>query len=182
MPEPSLIPRTGQDNNARPSEPLGVFFVLGILVLAIVVAALVGVIFYKQFLEGEIEAITVDLKKIEDSFKESNIEEWARVSQSMEIAKSALAEHLYISSIFTFLEENTIPNVRFSNFNLNASENHVTLDAKARNYTVLAQQKEIFEKNSAVASLGLSNFMLTPNGGVDLALDIIFNDTLIKIQ
>src|SRR3990167_6400953 len=98
MPEPSLIPRTGQDNNARPSEPLGVFFVLGILVLAIVVAALVGVIFYKQFLEGEIEAITVDLKKIEDSFKESNIEEWARVSQSMEIA--------LLETVFNFFQIN----------------------------------------------------------------------------
>ena len=175
MAEPSLIPKTGQNQVSPPRESLGTFMVLGVLVFVVAIVALIGLIFYKQFLRGEIAKETETLKKLEAELSRSSIEEWSRTAESIEVAKKVLANHRYLSNVFSFIEKNTLTEVRFSKFTFDAAGDKAKLSAQAKSYVALAQQKEIFEKDPAVKKLGLSEFNLTPKGGVDALVDITFN-------
>lgn len=151
---------------------MGIFNVLGIMVFGIAVAVLVGLLLYKQYLGGRIETITEDLKKFEADFNQSNVDEWIRTAESIGVAKDVLEKHRRLSNVFSFLATSTVSGVRFSKFSFESSSNKVNLDTEARSYTALSQQREIFENNPAVEKIALSNFLLTPSGGVSASVEL----------
>lgn len=179
MAEPSLIPKTGQDRYAARTESMGIFMVLGVLIFCVSIAALIGIIFYKQFLVGAIDKTTQESRRLEAEFSQSAVQEWARTAESIEIAKEVLTQHRYLSNVFTFLEQNTLPEVRFSRFAYDATTNKVTLGVGAKSFDAVAQQKEIFSRDPAVSQLGIGSFNLTSTGGVEYEMDLTFNSTVL---
>ena len=178
MDDQIIIPGHGQENFQIGRKSFGVFMVLGFLILAVSIAALAGIILYKRFLVNKVEASKNELMKLEAGFDQAQIEKWAMTARSIDLAKEALKNHAYISNVFTFLEQNTLPDVRFSAFSFNSNSNSVRLGAEAKSYAALAQQKAIIESDPAVENLAISNFKLTPIGGVDFDLEVTFNSSI----
>lgn len=180
MAETSFIPKTfaGEDLS-KPKEYLGVFLVAGVVVFVIAVSSLVGLIFYKQYLSGQIEGMTKDLKRIEEDFKKSSIEEWARTAESMDLAKDVISKHGFLSNVFSFIEKNTLPDVRFNRFDYEAGKTVVILEAEAKSYEAMAQQREVFIENPAVSKIGIGNFKLDSAGRINFEISLTFNPSIL---
>ncbi|MBI2023778.1 hypothetical protein HYT00_00030 [Candidatus Giovannonibacteria bacterium] len=181
MAETTFIPKPfGVDEAySKPKEYLGIFMVAGVVIFALAVASLIGLIFYKQYLNGQIEGMTKDLKKLEADFGKSSIEEWARTAESIELAKGVLSKHRFLSQALTFIQNNTLADIRFNKFDYESGKTRVLLGVEAKSYEALAQQREVFLKDPAVAKVGLSDFKLDSSGKVNFAVELTFNPSLL---
>lgn len=156
--------------------------VAGILIFILSVSALVGLIFYKQYLTKQQDSLTQDIKKKEGEFNQTDIQEWARTAEAIDLAKQILANHKYISNAFTFVQKNTLPDVRYSKFLFDAGNKKITLGAEAKSFTAMAQQRQIFISNPAIVSAAAGNFDLDKTGKVLFSVDLIFNPSLLSSQ
>ena len=55
--------------------------------------------------------------------------------------------HHLASNVFAFIEQNTLPNVWFSGFNMAQTTGEIRLSGEAENMEALSRQGEVFEKN-----------------------------------
>lgn len=178
MDDQIIIPGRGQESFQVGRKSFGIFMVLGFLILAVSIAALVGILLYKQFLADGVQAAKTELRDLEAGFDQAQIEEWTSTARSIDLAKETLKNHAYISNIFSFLERNTLPDVRFTTFSFDSNSNTVRLGAQAKSYAALAQQKGILEADPVIENLAIGNFRLTPKGGVDFDLEVTFNSSI----
>ena len=72
-----------------------------------------------------------------------------------------LNNHIIITSFFNFLEENTHPNVYFSQMGVQSLSSNVSLSGKADSFLTLGQQLMIFNNNPLTKSVSLSNISLS---------------------
>ena len=81
------------------------------------------------------------------------------------------------------LEQNTLPDIRFANFNYGGSGgNLIALSGDAKSYTTLAEQALVLESTKNIESLALSNLSLRSGGRVGFDLSITINPELINYQ
>ena len=179
MAEPSFIPKTLPDRLNKIKEPMGVLMFVGLLVFVFSLLSLGGLFLYNRALGNQVNDLVGSIKRLEADFDRDSIFELSRTAEAIDIAKEVLSRHSYLSNLFLMIEENTLPEIRYSRLAFEASNNKVTLSTEAKSYTALAHQREIFRKNPAVVGLVLNNFALTLTGGVKLALEITFNPALL---
>lgn len=179
MAQSSFIPKTIPERLSRVKEPLGILMFLGVLIFGLSLMTLGGLFFYRRLLTNQVQDLSNSLSRLEADFDPASIEELARTASSIEIAKTVLARHRYLSNVFLFLEKNTLPDVRFSKFSFDAANSTANLAAQAKSYTALAQQREIFRSEPSVNNLVLSSLTLTPEGGVTFTAELTFNPAIL---
>src|SRR3989304_4940525 len=182
MTDPSLIPSNSQQYASRPRESAGIFMVAGVLIFILAVSALAGLIFYKQYLTKQKDSITSQIKTKEEEFNQTDIQIWARTAEAIDLAKQILANHSYVSSAFAFIQKNTLPDVRYSEFSFDSESKKITLGAEAKNYTSMAHQRQIFINNPDIASVAVGDFNLDKAGKVLFSVELIFNSSLLASQ
>ncbi len=150
--------------------------ILGILCL-ILLLALVASYFYldnltkkiKQEVENKEKALvaTSSEKELEDNLglAERKINKFADL----------LLNHRNPLNVFTFLESLCLPNVQFSNFDLDSGKNTVSISGKTDNFITLEQQIEVFKKESLVEKIELSDISMGGEEGVNFAFLFTFN-------
>ena len=67
-----------------------------------------------------------------------------------------LKNHEFASNVFAFIQTQTMPNVWFSQFNLDEKNNGVQLSGEADDIDALSRQVATFEKNKYVENIALS--------------------------
>lgn len=182
MTEPSLIPNNRGQYVSRPQGAVGVLIIAGVLIFILSISALVGLIYYKQYVVKEKDILIQEIKKREGEFDQNLINEWARTAEAIDLAKQVLEKHRYVSNVFAFVQKNTLPDVRYAKFEFDAEGKKITLGAEAKNYTALAQQRQIFIKNPAISSVAIGNLNLDKSGKVLFSVDLIFNPSLLRTQ
>ncbi len=91
-----------------------------------------------------------------------------------------LEAHILGSKFFEFLENNTHPRVFFSSINLNIEGAKAVFSGKTDSFSTLEQQLSIFNQNSLIEDLLLTEAFLNKEGGIDFDLEIFFNATIFK--
>lgn len=176
MVEPAFIPKTIQVPMSR--APLrgafGVLPFLGTVLLLLALVTLGGVFFYRELLERQAQGLQASLQRLEADFDPPLVQELSRVSRRIEASKNLLNQHHIPSGVFQFLEENTLPEVRFTNFSFDVSAGSLNMSGEAKSYTALAHQDAILRKNPSVRRFVLANFSLQPNGNIGFLVEISF--------
>lgn len=89
------------------------------------------------------------------------------------------------SNIFSFIEQNTLPDVWFYNFGLAETSGEIKLSGETTNLKTISRQIEIFEnKKEYVKEVSSFNTIVETNGAVKFSLSMvlspeIFNDAAI---
>ena len=87
-----------------------------------------------------------------------------------------IKDHKISSGIFVFIEEKTLPNVWFSNFDLSSSVSEIRLSGEAENLETVSRQIQLFEQDKYVKSIDVLHSEVQPTGKVGFLL------TLSKLQ
>lgn len=95
--------------------------------------------------------------------------------------KNLISKHRFSSSIFLFFEKTTLPQVQFSNFNLNGSTLRVDLAGETTNFNTLAQQITILENSPEVESIEFGGLSITAKNRIGFSLNVIFKPSLINL-
>jgi len=91
-----------------------------------------------------------------------------------------LNNHILVTKFFDFLEENTHPNIYFSQMSLKPSSASVSLSGKSDSFLSLGQQLMILGDSSMVKSVSLSNISLSEEGSIVFSVGIYLDPTLFK--
>jgi len=100
----------------RRRAPLGLLFVLSIILFLIALAGIIGVIVYEEILERSIESKAVSLQRAQDAFDPDLIDELRRLDNRIKSSQSILNAHISMTPFFALLEDLTLKNVRFNEF------------------------------------------------------------------
>lgn len=178
----SFIPKTVVSKLPY-SKGRGFSFLIVISAVIFVISAgyLIGAWFYQGVLENDLQILTGDLDKIKKEFELVSLEDFSKIAVSIETAKTILAGHKAVSRVFDFFEKNTLPEVRFLNFNYELGEQpSLGLSGEAEGFLVLAQQVLILRKNEFLKNISLSNLSLKKGGLVGFTLTMILDPKFIK--
>src|SRR3989344_4039191 len=75
--------------------------------------------------------------------------------------------HRISLNVFSFIEQNTLPNVWFSSFNVSEIRNEINLAGESENMEALSSQVKIFEgSKDYVKSIGVLNFQVVDQGKI----------------
>src|SRR3972149_3163406 len=113
--EPTFIPRTPIPAGRR-STGLGWFFAVSFLFLAASGLVTGGMWLYRGLLTSQIAGYSDTLQKVETEFEPALILELRRTAQAIDVGRDLLKKHVAVSRLLEFIEDNTLPDTRFTRF------------------------------------------------------------------
>lgn len=172
----SFIPKTTLDPIANNAEhrPLSFFSFITSIIFFITVLVAGGAFGWNKYLETSKAKVKSNLEKNVKSFEPQTLDEYVRLNNRIDSAKALLANHVAISYIFDFLQDNTIQSVKFTDFKYEIGADNIatlSMNGQAKSYNAVAYQAEVFGKEKALKTPLFSNLDLDTFGNV------IFNFT-----
>lgn len=161
-----------QGNLSKKINQVDFWFTLSFILLIGVLLFCFGLWGYQINLNKNNEGLT---QKLEELQSKRNLElegNFIELKEIIENFKEILDKRLYSSNILKTLEELTLPQVQYSIFRVDLNNFLLDLKAKAINYSLLAEQIMIFENDSRIKKIGLSEISLEKSGSVGTDLNI----------
>ena len=147
---------------------------LMVFLLVIALGLWGGFLFYKKNIEKEISGVKQEIKTLEEARDLKMVEKITSFEEGISGLKEILSGHKYTGKIFGLLEENTLPEVAWNNFSLEAVSGKIFLEGVAKTYSFVAKQMKAFE-NSPLSEVEISEVELGDEGGVSFGLEIGFD-------
>lgn len=151
------------------------YIYIGLIVLAVVVAAAFGLGFYLKGLEtkiADIDASLADLEKRREPKKEQGLLLFQR--QSAQIS-SVLNNHIFWTQAFQKMESLLQPNIKVISMQSNTTDNSVQFTGEAPNYLTLARQVAAFTNDDTIVDVSVDNVKINQVGRITFALMFKFN-------
>ncbi len=194
----SFIPKQVLVKESRPRrEPLGLFFLLSLVVLFIVLLFLGGVYVYRSTLDSEINrpcpsvnpgaiegcGLIASIEARRQSLDQTLILRIERLDKLLKRAAVILDNHRTLLPVFRFLEDQTLQTIRYSSFSQTGAS--LNLRGSAQNYEGIALQSIIFAENSRVENSRVKDFVFSDlnvdaGGRVNFSLKLEVNPKLLN--
>ncbi|TSC78258.1 MAG: hypothetical protein G01um101429_872 [Parcubacteria group bacterium Gr01-1014_29] len=188
MSDPSLIAKSrmeyaGSPRMQKTGKGLDILVLIAFLFFFVVALVYGGIVFYKGSLEESLDGLTHELAQQEEDLDPKIIGEIARVDRGLATARSLLAQHVYTSHLFDFLEDNTLEDVYYTNFSYGFTNGGaVTVSGKASGFSALHQQLEQLRAQPTVSSITLTNVQIADAGAVNFGMDFVLNENLFRYR
>ncbi|PJE64713.1 MAG: hypothetical protein COU90_00360 [Candidatus Ryanbacteria bacterium CG10_big_fil_rev_8_21_14_0_10_43_42] len=188
MADPTLISKMPSVGEASPrkqrsvSGGMGVFTMLSLVFFILMGLAYGGVFLYKRSIESNLDGLTRQLSNIEEELDSDIIQEIVRVDKGLAVAQDLLAQHVYSSRLFEFLENNTLETVQYNDFTYSFGSRSVILAAVADSYVSLNEQIHIFQNLPLIRSVDFSGISMLEDDTVGFSLNLTFNDNIFRFN
>lgn len=156
-----------------------------IILLVIDCLLLVGLLTSYFYFSSSSKKITELLKKTpQEIFLEEQIKQKETALSLVETRINAfgklLAEHQETVKILNFIEKVCLPNVWFSKFDFNASQQTIGISGQTDNFVNLWQQIDILKKEPMLKNVSLTSMGVAKEEGVDFFLSFQFDPLIFK--
>jgi len=158
------------------------WMILTVGFLLLVVLIYLGLTGYKSSLTEEkenLEERLVELTNQRDLEMEVNFME---LKTDIEDLRKVLENRLYSSKIFEMLEEITLPQVQFTSLEADLSQAKLNLKTETVDYPTLAKQVVVFEQDSRIEKVDLSDVNLETSGRIGSDLRIELNPDFLRSE
>ncbi len=158
------------------------WMILTVGFLLLVTLTYFGLTGYKSSLieeKGNLEERLVELTNQRDLEKEVNFIE---LKTDIEDLKKVLEDRFYSSKIFEMLEEITLPRVQFTSFEADLSQAKLILRTEVVDYPTLAKQVIVFEQDSRIEKVDLSEVNLETSGRIVSNLRVELNPDFLRSE
>ncbi|MFA5360321.1 MAG: hypothetical protein WC349_05230 [Patescibacteria group bacterium] len=113
-----------------------------------------GLVFYQKSQQAKNLAQIKKFAELEQDIKkeEASLKEIIDFQAKLKTVSQIFSQHIYWTNFFKFLEDNTIKDVYFVNFEGDTSGNYA-MDAITTNYSSIAEQVNTFKKNAKISAV-----------------------------
>ena len=180
----SFIPKRPVANTRSIREPMGIFTLLGIIILVLMTVASVGLYFYKDYLTKQKSSLSASLLKGKGYFEENTISELDSFSKKTKDLKKLLDNHVAVSLLFPLIGQITIPSVTYTSFSYDSSTSAVSLDATAPSYKDVIIQSDIFNTptNKYFHNVVFSNVSKDKNGQISFKISFNVDPSILSYK
>ncbi len=121
------------------------FFLFSLLIAITAVVAYAGMAFgYIPFLKAQINKQQASIDELGRVVSPQKQEEFIRFYSQLVNVQSILRSHAIISPLFSMLEQNTNTGVQYTVMETRIPERKISLEGRAENYGIFAQQLQAF--------------------------------------
>ena len=155
------------------SKPVGIVFVVSLLIFIISLAIGGGVYAYKKYLEQQVDELAVSLEKVQKNLDPNAIKEFSVMDKRLRNSEILLNQHEVVFPVFNVLGATTLPTVRYTKLDVAFSETgdlDVALSGESDGYRSIALQSQALAQNADLKDTIFSNFVVTPKGRVSFDL------------
>jgi hypothetical protein len=169
------------------SKRFGFLTLITVSVLLLTIASFLGVFGYRKYLEKKIDSLSASLEEIKSEIEPNFIVEITNFAERIKAGEEILSNHIAASSIFRFIEKNTLNKVSFSNFSFSIqkpsgrilkAKNIVSMNGVAENFSILAKQLDVLKNNPFIEQAEFSNFNLLPDGNINFLVKLTISQSL----
>ncbi len=178
----SFIPHPASSGGMRGhGNFMGVLAILAYLLLALTVAAAIGVFIYGRILNAEQSSQDAALAKAETGIDQATVVNFVRLRDRLTSSNTLLNNHVALSNFFTVLENLLITNVSFTSLHINNSNGNITLDGSgaAKTFNALAAASDSFATDGRIKNAIFSSIAVGANGFVTFSLSATLDPKLI---
>ena len=182
----SFVPQKTFEPTFYKKRRLGVLVVFPFFLFLASVLFYGGLLFYKNKIKKETDVLADSLERAKSAFEIPLINEISQISEKINYSKTLLERHTGLISIFDFLQENTLKDVRFKDFKYSISKTEdrgemptVVMEGLAKSYSILALQGDIFEKDKNIQNVSFSDLGLSERGTVNFNVKLILNPQML---
>lgn len=180
----SFIPKTAFEESGLKREGFGFFGVLVVLVFIVSLVVSGGAFFYKMMLKSDIGNLKSQVSSALAAIDKKSVNEIVLFDKQLDSVREVLSRHVAVSQFFEMLEKDSVSQIQFMNLNFSAypgSNITVSMDGKARSYSAIALQEDVFIKNTDPVSVNFNNMKADPKSGeVSFSFKGEFKNKLIK--
>lgn len=169
----SFIPKRAVQETKGTKSSMGFLTIIGVVIFFLSLTAAGGMFLYQKLIERNIDRKAAELERNKSAFEPSLIMELSRLDRRIKLAEEILAGHTAPSAIFAMLEESTLRNVRFKNFNflMQAGVPSISMTGEAVSFETVALQSDELVGTQAVLGQIFSALDVDPNGNVTFSYD-----------
>lgn len=166
----SFIPKKPLIASVAPVRSGGVS-ILWLGALFIFIMSLVGAgaaYFFASHVQDSIQQASDSLTRAQAAYDPNAVQNLIRLNNRLTQASTLLKNHLAPSALFTFLEQNTLTNVRFSDFSYSTNpsgEISLSLSGQAHDFASVALQSDVFSRSKSLKDVLFSDVNVDPSSG-----------------
>lgn len=169
------------------SEPVGILFVVSMILLFVVILATGGLYFYKGIVQKNITGMENTLSLAQNRFEPSKISELQVLDKRLRASSEILAKHVVITPVFDALQKITMKTVRYTKFSydLGTGRNavvNIRISGQAIGYRSVALQADLFTKNKNLIDPVFSNLTLDTSGNVLFDLEFSVDPSFVNYK
>lgn len=176
----TFIPKTPIVQQAAPSstavsKPVGIVFVISLIIFIVSIGIGGGVYVYKTYLQKQLEELSVSLERVQKSLDPNVIKEFTVMDKRLRNAETLLSNHSVTFPLFDVLRSTTLPTVRYTKMDLAFTDTgalSANLSGESDGYRSIALQSQALAENANLSDTIFSNFVVTPKGRV--SFDVSF--------
>jgi len=179
----------------RPHAPISLFLLVSMLAFFVTVGIGGYVFLEKKLLIQQITSEQTQITQNKNGLisDEATIENIVELNNRIAVAGTLLNNHVAIEPIFNFLQQATLPNVRFTNFSFttNAGSGNagptvqVLLSGLARDWETVASQADEFalpDWKNIISQPKISDLSLNADGSVSFSFSATVNPSQLSYQ
>ena len=158
------------------------FFFISLTLFLIVLVVLGGLLLLNKSRVGTRDQIAAQNKSKEENLRPELLEQVSVLDKRLKNVRTLLASHFFVSNVLKVIEQDTHPQVRFTNFAFSADSRKADMSGEAANYSVLSRQVNILERDPQVERVEFGGLSTAEVKFVGFKLSIIFRPTLLGIR
>ena len=135
---------------------------------------------YKSYLLREkIKEVDAKIALYGTETQKDNEKQVIDYKKSIDSFATLMGNHKIASNVFSFIEQNTLPNIWFSGFNMSETTNEIRLSGESETMEALSRQGEVFENNKQyVKHITVLNSQIQASGKVKFILNISLDPSI----
>ena len=147
-------------------------FYIGLFIFLIGALFSGGVYAFQYLVARDVAELESTLAQVQQVVDVTSLEQIENTDQQLRLAEGIFTQHKVSAPIFRFLEANTIPGVRYSDFTYTGSSGAIQMNGEAESYEAIAQQSNILSSSDLVSDHIFSGFTLSEFGRVSFSLEV----------
>lgn len=153
---------------------LGLFFVIG--------AGLGGLFLLNKAQKEARETLVEEVDQKQSNLRTDLLDQIFLLEQRLKNLRTLLSEHVFSSNAIALIEQDTLPQARFFNFNFDAVARKLDMTGEAINYAMVARQIGIFERDPQVESVEFGGLSIGGNNLAGFKISIIFKRNFLHLH
>jgi len=184
----SFIPKQSLKVERTESVRKTTFGVVNVLASVILIAAIIAAVAmfgFESYVRSSITSKRASLDRARAAFQPETIKELARLDTRLSVGMTLLSSHVAPSTLFSYIEDETLSSVRFKDFaysEVGPGRTMLTMSGEARSFNAVALQSDAFGRGGMFSEVIFSNLNIDSNGNVVFGFSGIVNTEKLLYQ
>lgn len=159
-----------------------VLFYLVLAAFFIAIAAYGGLLFANSAQEKTRSNVVEELRTKEKELQSDVVTQIFLLEKRLKNVRTLLQGHEFSTNVFVALESDTLPRVRFSEFNLDTAKRKVEISGETVDYATLASQISVFAKNQNIEQVEFGGLSLDKKNLVHFTLTLMLKQEMLNAR